>query len=360
MLRMSASSRRRRSAAVMMQRTMSPLGPQDRVHSVSRCVRVPSADPTRALRRPHLNISIIEIWIIFLSTNGSLAEPVMAKENIGELKVTARRTLFVFSPEQLLSGTVVNREAKHYVEAKHRLLPGSQASNGPQFFKGIAQKGSVEPVADNLVFAIFWPILLDIIRQRHGVSGTQFLLHTRELGVFKVVEHEYKHPRGWIATNGGPQVAPTHLYRSMKRSPTTLCNLGPGIANSLERFASRLTTVYLKSGALSPISISSFRVLIYGELHTSDNEARCVGPFRHRAYIDLKDYCPAKRPPQGTQNRLRQRREKYQTHEETRKDERRAFLYLVRPIRKGEENNGRAGAAVSWYLGINEDLLAKT
>ncbi|KAJ7867490.1 hypothetical protein B0H14DRAFT_2572778 [Mycena olivaceomarginata] len=29
--------------------------------------------------------------------------------------------------------TVVNREAKHYVEAKHRLLPGSQASNGPQF-----------------------------------------------------------------------------------------------------------------------------------------------------------------------------------------------------------------------------------
>ncbi|KAJ7870571.1 hypothetical protein B0H14DRAFT_3573738 [Mycena olivaceomarginata] len=154
---------------------------------------------------------------------------------------------------------IVNREAKHYVEAKHRLLPGSQASNGPQFCerivshekwliaKGIAQKGSVEPVADNFVFAIFWPLLLDIIRRRHGVSGTQFLLHTRELGVFKVVEHEYKHPRGWIATNGGPQVAPTYLYRSMKRSPTTLCNLGPGIANSLGRFASRLTTVSLEA-----------------------------------------------------------------------------------------------------------------
>ncbi|KAJ6532863.1 peptidase family M1-domain-containing protein [Mycena vulgaris] len=84
--------------------------------------------------------------------------------------------------------------------------------------KGIAQKGSVEPVADHFVFAIFWPILLDIIRRRHGISGAQFLLHTRELRVFKVVEHEYKHSWGWIATIGGPQVALTHLYRSVKRS----------------------------------------------------------------------------------------------------------------------------------------------
>ncbi|KAJ7662476.1 hypothetical protein B0H17DRAFT_1144264 [Mycena rosella] len=116
--------------------------------------------------------------------------------------------------------------------------------------KGIAQKASVEPVADHFVFAIFWPILMDIIRRRHGISGVQFLLHTRELGVFKVVEHEYRHSWGWIATNGGPQVARTHLYQSMKRSPPTLCNLGPEIVNSLERFASRLTTNDDKTRAL--------------------------------------------------------------------------------------------------------------
>ncbi|KAJ7658528.1 hypothetical protein B0H17DRAFT_1145555 [Mycena rosella] len=46
----------------------------------------------------------------------------------------------------------------------------------------------------------------------------------------------------------------------MKRSPTALCNLGPGIANSLERFASRPTT---SIPGLYPPTSSTSVVVVY-------------------------------------------------------------------------------------------------